>query len=291
MGAAGVASTAVEEENTNDAGDVGCGNGATLGVEAAADLQAAMHLLPLQWSCGAEPKCHGRLLVKDGAIVWSSDGRAWPTSMVPLATGSSQVDDAMRVFGIVPGNDSRVILVASPPPTYARALAALGARLRPCIQDAMLFSGHVENLVPDANASAGADQSDAHGVPLELRNATGMSVIASAEQHLRRAQAAAKGHAGGRQVLRIALNANIVYVFANSAAHAHSLLDRYDKAAQVQLLAMATGLPLGEIAAAIVCQPQNAFLCGTSSPIPKGAQMHLEAQKRLLRAAALGARE
>ena len=92
-------------------------------------------------------------------------------------------------------------------------------------------------------------------------------------------------------MLRIALNANIVYVFANSAAHAHSLLDRYDKAAQVQLLAMATGLPLGEIAAAIVCQPQNAFLCGTSSPIPKGAQMHLEAQKRLLRAAALGARE
>ena len=118
-----------------------------------------------------------------------------------------------------------------------------------------------------------------------------MSLIAAAEEHLRRAQTAACGHAGGRRVLRIALNASIVYVFANSAAHAHSLLDRYDKAAQVQLLATATGLPLGEITAAVVCQPQNAFLCGTSSPAPQGAKMHLEAQKRLLRAAALAARE
>ena len=113
-----------------------------------------------------------------------------------------------------------------------------------------------------------------------------MSLIAAAEEHLRRAQTAACGHAGGRRVLRIALNASIVYVFANSAAHAHSLLDRYDKAAQVQLLATATGLPLSEIGDDVVRQPQNAFLCGSVATRPGGAQMHLEAQKRLLRAAA-----
>ena len=166
------------------------------------------------------------------------------------------------------GPCGKAVLVAALPAgssgTFATQMAGMpGCDLLPIVQDAMLFHGHTAVLPCSAGATAGIEADDAAALlDVEL------------------AKAAAVADASGK-ALRIAVGPRLVIAIGNSAAHVHSLVDRYTKAACVQLLALATGRPLAMIRPEIIAQKQNAFLCAPKDPKPKSSQMHLDALKRL----------
>lgn len=134
----------------------------------------------------------------------------------------------------------------------ARLLAALGKssplrrieRLLPISQDAMLMSDHVA-FVPDAGA-------------------------AEVEEALR-----------GDET-RVVVGADSIGIRGNSPGHVLALLERLDKAAEIQVLATSTGRPLRYVAPEVVAQPRNAFLCKTADERPHTPQLQLEWYKRML---------
>jgi hypothetical protein len=223
-----------------------------------------------------------------GAVLIAPPPSQWPatTAAAIIAEGASpgQAAAASSALGAALGGLAarlrarhgglgRAVLVAAAAPQYAAALAAAGHALLPVVQDAMLFDGHVAMLSPGL------------GARLRAGGAVGAAAVAQLDAELEAAAAARceeeRGGGGGR-ALRLAVGDDAVVALGNSAAHVHSLVDRYDKAACVQLLATATGRPLRRIEEAVVRQEQNAFLCGTREPLPKSAQMHLDALKRLM---------
>ena len=295
--AAAAAAAAEEEEGEEGDGSAGAATAAAAAVAAAVDLAAAARLLaPLLGSgscsgcevavlsvapgdngCGtvlvAPPPTHWPATTADAIIAEGAPlGQAAAGSAVEAALGELAARLRARHGGL-----GRAVLIAAAAPQYAAALAAAGHPLLPVVQDAMLFDGHVALLSPGL------------GARLRAGGAAGAAAVAQLDAELEVAAAAhcaeeggGGGGGGGGRALRLAVGEDVVVALGNSAAHVHSLVDRYDKAACVQLLATATGRPLRRIDEAVVRQEQNAFLCGTREPLPKSAQMHLDSLKRLM---------